>query len=135
MDCVYEPTGEPAPEGETHYRCERCRNDRTSKYPPHLLRRDCRPENIATRAVHFVQLQLHRVIRWLSSMYRWAVAGFPVRSDAEVAEILRDKCGPCRHFKGGVCVPCGCRVNRSRIAPVNKPRMKTEHCPLDPPLW
>ena len=59
----------------------------------------------------------------------WRAAGYPVRSDAEVAAIVAI-CQACEKFEAGHCQICGCAVNERRWAVANKARMATETCPL-----
>jgi hypothetical protein len=77
--------------------------------------------------------------RWLKAVRRWLKAGRPIRSDAEVEEIVTRLCPECPRGlwrpKRGYCFKCGCRISRSRNGFLNKARMATEHCPLKTPVW
>jgi len=74
---------------------------------------------------------------WLykDALVRWKKAGYPVRSDAEVAKIHETKCKPCSWYdpKKKRCKGCGCRVSVGSVAVFNKIKMATEHCPKE--LW
>jgi hypothetical protein len=61
----------------------------------------------------------------------WVKNDMPSRSDAEVMDILNNKCMPCEHYEKskGRCRVGGCRLNLSATAVANKIRMATEHCP------
>jgi len=73
---------------------------------------------------------LEEVGHYAAALVRWAAAGFPVRSQAEVEQILHDHCNAsCEAFADGRCSECGCRVNASRLAVANKIKMATEKCP------
>jgi len=58
---------------------------------------------------------------------RWAQAGFPTRTDAEVARLVA-LCKRCNGWSHGRCKHCGCRINHGP-ALANKARMATETCP------
>lgn len=84
-----------------------------------------------------------KVKRYVSAVARWVNAGRPVRTDAEVDQILADHCCGCRWFSDHSCThsSCGCQVRSveeervpvlSRLVPaamLNKLRMATERCP------
>lgn len=76
-------------------------------------------------------------LRYSAAVKRWVAAGRPVRSDDRVREIFENYCKPCEHFDSErqTCRVCGCRVRRSGAALLNKLKMATERCPLDPPKW
>ena len=71
--------------------------------------------------------------RYTRALSRWIKAGRPVRQESEIVFIYREHCRPCEVFDetSSTCHHCGCRVNESVIAPVNKIAMQTEHCPID----
>lgn len=54
-------------------------------------------------------------------------AGWPMRDEAEIVEILETHCKPCELFDGAHCSACGCRVNAGKFA--NKLAWATQHCP------
>ncbi len=58
----------------------------------------------------------------------WTAAGMPTRKQAEV-ERLEAICRECGHYHKGRCAKCGCCVNKSKVAVLNKIRMATESCP------
>jgi hypothetical protein len=65
------------------------------------------------------------------ALLRWFVAGFPTRENHEVAAILAIcQSQVCGKFVDGRCSICGCHINQSNWAVVNKARMATEVCPL-----
>lgn len=66
--------------------------------------------------------------RYAKALKRWAAAGFPVRSDADVDRIYAELCVPCGHFKDGHCTKCGCKL-KSKIVARSKITMSTESCP------
>ena len=68
-----------------------------------------------------------QVAHYAQALTRWAAAGFPTRTDAEVEACLA-VCRECEHFTGTRCRACGCCVNRSKMAVFNKAKMKTEEC-------
>uniref|UniRef100_A0A6M3K6I1 Glycosyltransferase n=1 Tax=viral metagenome TaxID=1070528 RepID=A0A6M3K6I1_9ZZZZ len=78
-----------------------------------------------------------RVLSWKEAIKRWNAAGRPVRSDEEVAWILREHCQPCEHYspKRKQCKICGCFSRAKGMPEFNKPKMATEKCPLEPPKW
>lgn len=71
-----------------------------------------------------------RVSSYASEVAKWLAAGRPVRSDAEVENLLAI-CKACDQFDGAACRKCGCRINRSKWAFANKLRMATTDCPLN----
>lgn len=63
----------------------------------------------------------------------WKAAGYPTCSDEETAKRLAIcESGKCGRYdvETKSCEVCGCRVNTSKWAVVNKARMATEDCPL-----
>lgn len=76
---------------------------------------------------------LAKAAKYVRAVARWIRAGRPVRSRGEVARIYDELCRPCvPHFNAetGSCRRCGCRVNKSRNALLNKIKMGTEKCPV-----
>ena len=67
---------------------------------------------------------------YVQALLRWRAANYPTRTDEEVETCLAECTKPCEEYVNGRCRMCGCCVNRSRIAVVNKARMRTEDCPL-----
>jgi len=67
------------------------------------------------------------------ALSRWIKAGRPVRREAEIVSIYKEHCLPCEAYneKSASCRHCGCRVNTSTTAMLNKIAMQTEHCPLE----
>jgi hypothetical protein len=78
-----------------------------------------------------------RIQRWSTAIRKWSKAGKPVRPLQEVCRIYRTVCQPCEHINAAktACKICGCRVNESKQALVNKIRMATEQCPLGEHIW
>ena len=71
-----------------------------------------------------------RLTTYTGAVARWVTAGSPKRSDEAVERIYKIcSGGTCDWFEYGSCRGCGCRVNTSSFALVNKIRMATEHCP------
>lgn len=64
------------------------------------------------------------------ALVRWTLAGFPMREQGEVDRIEAICRHTCDHYEEGHCSKCGCKVNKSKIAVVNKAKMKTETCPI-----
>ncbi len=71
--------------------------------------------------------------RYTRALSRWIKAGRPVRNESEIIRIFHGDCRVCEDYdhRASSCQYCGCRVNESTIAPLNKIAMKTEHCPLE----
>jgi len=82
--------------------------------------------NITPRAARTSLVR--RVLTWGEAVIRWVAAGRPTRDDATVNH-LAAICRGCCRFRDDHCVVCGCRVNQSRVAVLNKARMATEDCP------
>jgi hypothetical protein len=74
-----------------------------------------------------------KVIRYTRALSRWIKAGRPVRKEPEIIDIFKNDCQPCMDYDQHTssCNHCGCRVNESIIAPLNKIAMQTEHYPLE----
>lgn len=70
--------------------------------------------------------------RYTRALSRWIKAGRPIRDKKEIKNIFENQCQECEAFdaKHFTCVHCGCRVNLSLTAPLNKIAMQTEACPL-----
>lgn len=71
-----------------------------------------------------------RVVRWGVAVVEWQKSGRPRRSDEEVEQLFSQHCSVCDRLVAGRCSECGCNVNKSKIAVLNKIRMATEHCPI-----
>lgn len=126
VKCDFEVT--PTADGRFSQRCRRCGVVRSS--PTRVYIRACAPPTpgFATRAQAM-----------LAAAIKWAKAGSPVRSAAEVAAIFDGACKPCPHFirdgaGAGSCKLCGCLLRRE-AGLVNKLQMATESCPDTPPRW
>jgi hypothetical protein len=74
-----------------------------------------------------------KVMRYTIALSRWIKIGRPVREKMEIVNIFENYCQQCEMFekKTSSCIHCGCRVNKSQIAPLNKLAMATEHCSLE----
>jgi hypothetical protein len=72
-----------------------------------------------------------KVVRYTRALSKWIKAGRPVRGESEIIRIFTENCVKCESFeeRSSSCGHCGCRVNQSTIAPLNKIAMKTEQCP------
>ena len=70
--------------------------------------------------------------RYTRALSRWIKAGRPVRSEEDINRIFETACEPCeaRDPERSFCRHCGCRVNLSPSAMMNKIAMATEECPL-----
>jgi hypothetical protein len=67
-------------------------------------------------------------IHYAKSLARWAWAGFPVRSEEEIA-IRYGICTMCDQFVDGNCFICGCPVKEKRGMLIeNKAALATETC-------
>jgi len=71
--------------------------------------------------------------RYTRALSRWIKAGRPVRSEEEITRIFETFCEPCeaRDAESSSCRYCGCRVNLTQSAMMNKIAMATEECPVD----
>ena len=121
LDCDFSRV----PEG---WRCSACGYlyRHASEQPP---RRNC-PRAVALQpAAERLGIRLSDIGHYAGALARWTLAGFPVRTDAEIERIERELCRPCDRYVAGRCAECGCRVNGSRLAVVNKVAMATERCP------
>ena len=122
-------TGEPAVEGETHFRCVACGHVRESRNQPPYIRRPCGKPSANQQTPGN---DVSRFSRWQKAVAKWKAAGKPVRSDAVVLTILETKCQPCEHFNPrGKCRLCACKLNIGKNARFNKIRMATERCPVN----
>ena len=65
------------------------------------------------------------------ALSKWRAAGRPMRSYKEVERIYWKVCMACAQFslEKATCKMCDCKVNRSKVAMLNKIRMATESCP------
>ena len=66
--------------------------------------------------------------RYTRALSRWIKAGRPVREEAEIKRIFETCCEPCEDYEEGTCRHCGCRVNLTTVATLNKIAMATEEC-------
>jgi hypothetical protein len=75
---------------------------------------------------------LNLAFRYTRALSRWIRAGRPVRSEEEIKQIFEIFCLPCEAYEEPTssCLYCGCRVNRTQAAMMNKIAMATEECPL-----
>lgn len=77
----------------------------------------CPPPSILIRGWNFT-----------SAMARWAVAGMPRRTQAQIEQRLAI-CQGCPHFHDNQCMKCGCAcVEKNRL--INKLALATEKCPI-----
>ena len=74
-----------------------------------------------------------KVVHYTRALSRWIKAGRPVRGEEEVKMLFEGFCVVCEVYEegGSTCGHCGCKVNTSVIAPLNKVAMATEHCPME----
>lgn len=74
-----------------------------------------------------------KIFRYTRALSRWIKAGRPVREVLEIVLIFETHCQVCEALdeRSSSCGHCGCRVNISHIAPLNKIAMATEQCPLE----
>ncbi|MHC4686763.1 MAG: hypothetical protein ACYTEW_20995 [Planctomycetota bacterium] len=125
-DCLWNDDGPP-------WECKWCSQGYTqrgelilSERPP---RRNCPKAPNLRPATEKLGISWEDVPHYAQALARWTAAGFPVRSQAEVGRIYEEFCTPCTYLVGGRCRKCGCGVNQSRVAVLNKIKMATEDCP------
>ena len=90
---------------------------------------DCRGEFVeATPPVEPPPLMIQGW-NFARALARWALAGMPRRSDAEIEDRLAI-CQACEFLQDSHCVQCGCAcLERNQV--LNKLALATEHCPLE----
>jgi hypothetical protein len=76
-----------------------------------------------------VPKSLRRFCAYSAAVAEWELKGRPVRTDLEVRQIHRTHCLKCSWYADGMCKGCGCKVNESAWAVLNKIKMATQHCP------
>lgn len=127
IDCIFNTDGPP-------WKCTQCdwtyARKGESILSPKPPRRNCPNSPDITEAADRLGITGGDIKHLARALARWMAAGFPVRSQAEVAEIEATHCRPCEKYVDGRCTKCRCRVNKSRLAVVNKAKMATESCPL-----
>ncbi len=106
------------------FRCKNCEYHHKSKYPPHMIHRQCAkapPSGV-----------LSRLSRYARAVKRWTEAGKPVRTDEQVEAIFAI-CQACPHINEArtKCKLCRCKLNIGKNARFNKIRMATERCPAN----
>lgn len=106
-------------------------------YGPKAPRRNCpkAPDATerkakATEAGEKLGITPAHVVRYAAAIWRWSKAGFPTRTEDEVAAIWTEHCKPCDQLVGDRCKKCGCRNAAKGWAVTTKAKMKTEVCPL-----
>lgn len=127
----------PGPNGKCY--CPVC--DPLAKRPiPCHAKRNCRGkpgqeanstrENAAEISEEPSKVGLAELVRrYVQALKRWRAAGYPCRSDEEVAWLFDHYCRGCKWHKNGSCIECGCRVAPKGMAVRNKIKMATETCP------
>jgi hypothetical protein len=68
-----------------------------------------------------------KIVKYSTAIAKWMAAGMPTREESEVNFIYDTHCAGCAVLDS--CPLCGCKVNKSKIAFLNKIKMETEHCP------
>ncbi len=116
-----------------HYECARCGYVITSEphFTPKQMRHICANPPDLQPAAKKLGIPFNEIPHYAQALARWTVAGWPVRSQADVAAILKTHCTPCPQYEKGKCRKCGCNVNGSWVAVVNKIKMATEACALE----
>lgn len=71
---------------------------------------------------------LKQAHNYAKALARHVATGMQTRTDEEVINLLQI-CETCEHFSEDRCTICGCRLNNSKNAFVNKLRMKSQSCP------
>ena len=90
-----------------------------------------RQEPDLTPEVERLGITIKMAKRWMFALLNWRKAGYPTRTQKEVARIIPIcKSNECGQYIAGRCKKCGCGVNSLRLAIVNKAKMATEKCPL-----
>lgn len=84
---------------------------------PGKPRKKSRPPSLIKQAAHYAE-----------AVTRHVATGMQTRTDEEVINLLQI-CETCEHFSENRCTICGCRLNNSKNAFVNKLRMKSQSCP------
>ena len=76
---------------------------------------------------------IQKIGTYTRALSRWIKAGRPVPEESEILRIFTEYCETCEAIdeRSSACGHCGCRVNTSQVAPLNKIAMATEHCPLE----
>jgi hypothetical protein len=74
-------------------------------------------------------VSLSDAANYTAALARWTAAGWPTRTEAEVARIFAEHCQVCGNLVEGRCIVCRCRVSAVGLAIGNKVAMETEHCP------
>ena len=105
--------------------------------------KDKREQHKAKQAEELAEAETHyaetieptlpqRVAHYATALRKWRAAGYPTRTDEEVAACLAECEEPCPKWDAAKrrCKVCGCNVNASGFAVANKARMATEVCPL-----
>jgi len=134
LQCNYEATKEPAPEGEIHYKCINCGHERFSRNKPPYIRYDCKTTKKNPVTLDTILSSYQKAVK------EWKEAGKPLRTKERILEIFiiceSNKCG---HFRVGIirnsCALCKCNLNLLTIGEFNKIAMGTQICPDDPPRW
>lgn len=146
IDCVWNEDGPPWKCQQCGWPYERQGEPILSDKPPN---RNCPKAPDLRPAAEKLGISWDDVEHYAQALARWTVAGFPVRTQKEVAKCFRICKGdcdgpsdsirvckkPCEHYhKGktlhsGRCGKCRCRVNKSRVAVLNLIKMATENCP------
>ncbi len=137
MDCPFQLNADGLWECP-HEGCEWVDPIKSDKPP----RRNCPASPDLRPAAEKLGIEWKDVPHYAQALAKWTAAGFPTRSQEEVARCLRICKGncepsdeirvckkPCEHYSKGRCKLCRCNVNLSRFALVNKIRMGTENCP------
>lgn len=75
----------------------------------------------------------NKTIRYTRALARWIKSGRPTRAEEEIVRIHDEICLLCDHYDPDrkSCNLCGCRINLSLKAYLNKIAMATEKCPKD----
>jgi hypothetical protein len=78
----------------------------------------------ATRRLGLIEKTKH----YAAALWRWGKAGFPVRSDEEIAALVAI-CQGCQFQREETCTICGCCVSQAMPAIKSKVKMSSEVCP------
>ena len=91
--------------------------------------RDCPASPTLQPAADELGVSLADAAHYTAALARWTAAGWPTRTEAEVARIFLI-CQVCEALRGDRCGECRCRVAVSGMAVANKIKMATEKCAL-----
>ena len=111
------------------WKCAQCQYEHPKPLKELPFRPHCPNSPDLQPAAERLGISLADMGHYAHALARWTAAGFPTRDQAEV-ERIEAICVACEHYRNGRCKKCGCCVNKSRMAVLNKIKMATESCPV-----